>query len=335
MYEKGGFAIKIFVYSMRDFDEKYFYEKFCEEMGIEMDSSPDYPNLDNIELAKGCDAISIIPCKMDAEIIDKFHEIGIKYIAARSIGYDHIDIQHAHSLGMKVSNVTYSPESVADYAIMLMLMCCRNLNYIKTTANIQDYSLNGKIGREISSSTIGVIGTGRIGTTVIKHLSGFNTKILAYDPYKNKEVERYADYVDLDTLFSKCDIITLHCPATEENFHIINEENLEKMKDGVIIVNTARGSLVDESAVIKYIENGKIYGFGSDVCEAEKNLIYFNNSGKIIGDHNRAILNSFPNVMMTPHMAFYTEASVADMVKNSLVAVKSFEEGKETHFEIK
>lgn len=327
--------MKIFIYSIRDFDEKYFYEKFCSEMGIDFDSSPDYPNFDNIKLAEGCDAISIIPCRMDSEMIDKFHEAGVKYIAARSIGYDHIDIEHAHKLGMKVSNVTYSPESVADYAIMLMLMCCRNLNFIKTSANIQDYSLKGKMGKEISSSTIGVIGTGRIGTTVIKHLSGFNTKILAYDPYKNEEASKYAEYVDLDILFKECDIITLHCPATEENFHIINEENLKKMKDGVIIVNTARGSLVDEGAVIKAIESGKIYGFGSDVCEAERNLIYFNNSGKIIGDHNRAILNSFPNVVMTPHMAFYTEASVADMVKNSLVAVKAFEEGKETKFEIK
>ena len=327
--------MKIFFYSMRDFDEKYFYEKFCSEMGIEFDSCPDYPDFDNVKLAEGCDAISIIPCRMDSEMIEKFHEIGIKYITARCIGYDHIDVKHAHKLGMKVSNVTYSPESVADYAIMLMLMCCRNLNYIKQSANLQDYSLNGKIGREISSSTIGVIGTGRIGTTVIKHLSGFNTRVLAYDPYENDEVSKYVEYVDLDTLLKESDIVTLHCPATEENHHIINEENLNKMKDGVIIVNTARSSLVDEAAIIKFIENGKIYGFGTDVFEAERNLIYFNNSGKIIRNHNRAILNSFPNVIMTPHMAFYTESSVADMVKNSLVAFKAFENGEETKFEVK
>ena len=129
--------------------------------------------------------------------------------------------------------------------------------------------------------------------------------------------------------------MTLHCPATEENHHIINEENLNKMKDGAIIVNTARSSLVDEAAIIKFIENGKIYGFGTDVFESERDLIYFDNSGKIIGDHNRAILNSFPNVIMTPHMAFYTESSVADMVKNSLVAFKAFENGEETKFEVK
>ena len=327
--------MKMFVYSMRDFDEKYFYEKFCSEMGIEFDSSPDYPDFDNVKLAEGYDAISIIPCRMDSEMIDKFHEVGVKYITARCIGYDHIDIKHAHSLGMRVSNVTYSPESVADYAIMLMLMCCRNYNYIKQAANIQDYSLSGKIGREISSSTIGVIGTGRIGTTVIKHLSGFNTRILAYDSYKNDEASKYAEYVDLDTLLKESDIVTLHCPATEENHHLINGENLSKMKDGVIIVNTARSSLVDEDAIIKFIENGKIYGFGTDVFESERDLIYFDNSGKIIGDHNRAILNSFPNVIMTPHMAFYTEASVADMVKNSLIAFKAFENGEETEFEVK
>lgn len=327
--------MKIFVYSMRDYDEKYFYEKYCSEMKIEFDSCADYPDFENVELAKGCDAISIIPCRMDAEMIDKFHEIGVKYITTRSIGYDHIDVKHAHKLGMKVSNVSYPPEAVADYAIMLMLMCCRNLNYIKTSANVQDFTLKGKMGREISSSTIGVIGTGRIGTTVIKHLRGFNTKILAYDSYKNKEAEKYAEYVQLDTLFKESDIITLHCPATEDNYHLINEESLNKMKNGVIIVNTARGSLVDEEDMIKAIESGKIYSFGTDVCECERELIYLNNSGKIIGDHNRAVLNSFPNVIMTPHMAFYTEGSVAGMVKNSLLAVKFFEEGKETWLEIK
>ena len=327
--------MKIFVYSMREFDEKVYYEKFSKELGIELDSCPDYPDLKNAILAKGCDAISIIPCKMDAPLIDKFHKYGVKYILARSIGYDHIDVEYAKRLGMRVSNVSYPPDAVADYAIMLMLMCLRKLNYIKTSANIQDFSLKGKIGKSICDSTVGVIGTGKIGSTVIKHLSGFGCKILAYDPYKNHEILNYAKYVNLDTLLKKADIITLHCPATEENFHIIDKENLDKMKDGVIIVNTARGSLVNEEDMIEAIESGKVYGFGTDVCEAERDLIYFDNSGKIIGDHNRAILNSFPNVIMTPHMAFYTENSVAWMVKNSLIALDAFEKGQDTDIEVK
>lgn len=327
--------MKIFVYSMRDYDEKMYYEKFCKELGIEFDSSPDYPDFENAKLAKGCDAISIIPCRMDAPMIDEFHKQGVKYIAARCVGYDHIDVAHAHKLGMRVSNAPYPPDAVADYAIMLMLMCLRKLNYIKTSANIQDFSLEGKIGKSICDSTIGVIGTGKIGSTVIKHLRGFGSKILAYDPYKNNEVLKYAEYADLDTIFKECDIITLHCPATEENFHIISKESLNKMKDGVIIINTARGSLVNEADMIEAIESGKVYGFGTDVCEAERDIIYFNNSGKVIGDHNRAILNSFPNVIMTPHMAFYTENSVAWMVKNSLIAIDAFEKGEETNLEVK
>lgn len=205
---------------------------------------------------------------------------------------------------------------------MLMLMCCRNICHILDRARIQDYTLKGKMGKDLSDCTVGIIGTGQIGKTVIKHLSGFGCKLIAYDIYPNEEVKQYAEYVDLETLYRESDVISLHTPATADNYHMLNERAFEQMKRGVIIVNTARGTLIDADALIQAVESGKIGHAALDVLENEDGLYYINRMGDAIQNRQLAILNSFPNVILSPHTAFYTEKVVWDMAFKTFKGVQ-------------
>lgn len=248
-------------------------------------------------------------------------------ISTRSIGYEHIDIKYAHSIGMRAAHVVYSPNSVANYAIMLMLMACRNMPWIMKKADCQDYSLKGKVGKELSTSTVGIIGTGNIGKTVVKHLSGFGCRILAYSCYEDEEVKKYAEYVSFDELLTNSDIITLHVPGNAENTHLIDEAAFKKMKDGVIIVNTARGLIVDTQALIAALKSGKVGFAALDTFEGEAGLYYLNKETEKLDNDNMAVLKSFPNVILSPHMAFYTEQAVSDMVENSIKGILGLENG--------
>lgn len=326
--------MKMYVYSMREFDELPFFEKYCEQYGIEWEYTTKTPNKENLELAAGFDAVNIITTAIDKEMIDKWYDLGVRCISTRTIGYDHIDYEYAKSKGMGVIHITYSPGSVADYTVMLMLMGCRNIKYIMETANVQDYTLKGKIGKELSDCTVGVIGTGRIGKKVIENLSGFGCKILAYDICESDEVKQKAEYVELDKILTKCDIITMHAPATDNNYHIIDEKAIEKMKSGVILINCARGSLIDTDALIAGIESGKIGFAGLDVIEDEQGLYYFNRMGEPLNNPKLAILRSYANVIVTPHTAFYTNRAVSDMVENSIYCTKELLEGKDTPFRV-
>ena len=319
--------MKIFFYALREYDEQKYVEKFAKQYSFEYAFTSDYPSMDNIGLAKGYDAISIITNPMYPEILDALHNEGVKYISTRSIGYEHIDIEYAHSIGMKAAHVVYSPNSVANYTIMLMLMACRNMPWIMKKADCQDYSLKGKVGKELSRSTVGVIGTGNIGKTVVKHLSGFGCRILAYSCYEDEEVKKYAEYVSLDELLKNSDIITLHVPGNAENTHLIDETAFKKMKDGVIIVNTARGLIIDTQALIASLKNGKVGFAALDTFEGEVGLYYLNKETQRLDNDNMAILKSFPNVILSPHMAFYTEQAVSDMVENSIRGILGLENG--------
>lgn len=326
--------MKLFIYSMRDFDEKPFFDQYCKKYGIEYGYTHETPCLANADLAAGYDAIDIITTVISREMIDRYHELGIRCIATRTIGYDHIDWKYAKSLGIGVTNVTYSPDSVADYTIMMMLMGLRKMKHIMMRGDVQDFTLRGKLGRELPGCTFGVIGTGRIGETVIRDLSGFGCRILAYDLYQKESVRALAEYVELDRLFAECDIITLHAPATDESYHMIDRDALTKMKDGVGIVNCARGALIDSDALIEAIESGKV-GFAClDVVEHESGLYYFDRMGEPLGNLRLAILRSYPNVIVTSHMAFYTDEAVANMAENSILGAKRYIEGGENPFAV-
>ncbi len=327
--------MKIFFYSLREYDEKDYVEKFSKDFNIDYEYTTQFLSIDNIDLAKGCDGISITPCTITDEMWDKLKENGIRYISTRSIGYEHLDISKAKERNIHIGNSSYSGSGVADYTIMLMLMSLRKMNDIMKRSEVQDFTLNGKMGSDLSSCTVGVIGTGNIGFTLIKHLSGFGCKIIAYDPYKNSNVEQFARYVSLDELYEQSDIITLHTNATEQNYHLINKEAFAKMKDGVIIINTSRGTLIDTKAIIDAIESGKVGRAALDVLEDENGLYYFNHTGKIIKNRDMAVLKSFPNVIVTPHTAFYTDDAIKSMILNSFELVDMLEKNKPCPREIK
>lgn len=322
--------MKICFYCLRTFDELPLAEQFSKEMGIDFVWTAEYPNEHNMELAKGCDAVSVTPSDMSAPMLEKFHALGVRNILCHSIGYDHVDLKRAKELGMRVANVNYPPSGVANYAIMLMMMCQRKIVQILDRSRVQDYTLKGKLGMDLSFSTVGVIGTGKIGTTVIKNLSGFGCRILACSRHENPEAAKHAEYVDFDTLCRESDIITLHSSANAATTHMLNAESFAEMKDGVIIVNTARGKLIDTGALIDALESGKVGGAALDVLENENGLYYYNRIGDDIPNREMAVLRSFPNVILSPHTAFYTTEAVRYMVRGNFEAEYAFENGLKT-----
>ena len=326
--------MKIFFFALREYDELRFVEEFSRKYDFTYDYTSAYPTLENADLAKGYDALSIITNPMYPELLDHYAELGIRYISTRSIGYDHIDLVHAKKLGMGIAHVTYSPNSVANYTIMLILMATRNMPFIMKQADNQNFALQGKMGKELSLSTVGIIGTGKIGETVARRLKGFGCRILANDIYPKESLKGIVEYVDLDTLYAQSDIITLHAPGLPENHHMIDSEAISKMKDGVILVNAARGSLIDTQALIDALESKKVGFAALDTFEAESGLYYLNFEQEIMANRDRAILKTFPNVILSPHMAFYTEQSVSDMVENSIRGLLDFEKKGERPFEV-
>lgn len=328
--------MKVTVYNCRSFDEKELFEQYGKELGIELVLCPDAPDAENAALAKESECIDILTSKMPEELLKVFADYGVKYITTRTIGYDHIDIKAAGRLGMTVANAPYGPCGVADYAVMLILMTIRKMKRIMERTNIQDYSLMGIQGRELKDLTVGVIGTGRIGKTVLKNLSGFGCGLLAYDLYESDEVKKSGiPYVSLEKMWKRADVITLHAPLTDENYHMINSGTIAKMKDGVMIVNTARGGLIDSEALIQGIETGKIGGAGLDVVENEFGLYYYDHKSDILNNRELAILRGFPNVTVSHHMAFYTDDCVKTVVRDSLLGCKCFAEGRENPWEVK
>lgn len=320
--------MKIFFYTLRPFDELEYCEQCKARYGIDYAWTTEPPRPENLHLAAGCDAVSTNPCEIRPEYLEEFARLGVRYLPCRSIGYDHIPLDAAKRLGLRVAHSHYPPEGVANYTIMLMLMATRKMNQIMLRAVAQDYSLKGKMGRDLTNCTVGVIGAGKIGRTVIRHLSGFGCKVLAYDLYPSEEALPYAVYTDLDTLYRESDIITLHLNATPENYHLIDAAAIAKMKDGVLLVNTARGTLIDPEALIAGLESGKIGGAGLDVVEDENGLCYYNRCGEALQNRELALLRSFPNVIVSPHMAFYTDVNVVSMVQSAFEAVDCFAAGR-------
>ncbi len=324
--------MKVFAYSYRHFDEAPYFEQHCKALGIELGYTELDPTPETAHLAAGYEYISILRTAMDAKLVEQFHDLGVKLISNRLIGVDHMDVARAKELGMKVTNAPYSSNCVADFAVMLMLMSIRKARFMMRRNEMNDFSLQGIQGLEMANLTVGVLGTGKIGRTVIKDLSGFGCKLLAYDLYENEEVKQYAEYVDFDTIIRKSDVLTLHMPLTEENTHLISRVAIASMKPGVILINTARGELIDTEALIDALESGHVGAAGLDVVENEIGL--YHNDLKNTPIHNRylALLRGFNNVIVTAHKAYYTDQAVSDMVRNSLLGCYYDAQGMENPF---
>lgn len=319
--------MKVFIYGYQVQEAAYFDK--CKTMfDMEFKTCVQRPTVENANLCQGYECVSVLSTPINKELILKFHEFGVRYISTRTIGYDHIDLETAKEVGMHIGNATYAPESVADYSIMLILMALRKMKLIMKSSEIQDYSFEHVEGRNLKGKTLGVIGTGNIGQTLIRHIAGFECTILAYNPHPREAITSMVEYVDMDTIIQKSDILTLHVPLNEDTYHLLDAKAFAKMKDGVVIVNTARGPLIDNAALIAAIESGKVSAAALDVVEGETGIFYNNRKGKIISQHEMSILNAFPNVILSPHMAFLTDDSHHDMVVNSMKSCYAFMHGE-------
>ena len=326
--------MKIFAFALRPFDELPFLDALSRELGFEYGWTADYPTLDNAHLADGADGVCIITNPMTPALLAVYHELGVRGLATRSIGYDHIDLAAARKLGIRVAHAAYPPEGVANYTIMLMLMALRKVKLVMRGAAAQDFSLAGKIGRDLSSCTVGVVGTGAIGACVVRHLQGFGCRVLACDPAEKDELAGLAQYVSMPELLASSDVMTLHAPGLPENYHMIGAAELAQMKPGAVLVNAARGSLVDTEALVAAIESGQLGGAALDTIEHEESLCYLDRSRDALPNRDRAALMAFPNVIVSPHMAFYTDEDVADMVRSNVEALMAFASGGETPYEV-
>src|SRR3984893_8395372 len=279
----------------------------------------------NIELALGTRCISGgHKTRVTNSTLLALSQAGVEYISTRSIGYDHLNVKYAESVGVAVRNVAYSPDSVADYTLMLMLMAVRNAKTIVRRADAHDYRLSDVRGKELRDLTIGVIGTGRIGTAVIDRLRGFGCRILAHD----NRPETTADYVPLDELLQLSDIVTLHTPLNADTHHLLNRQSIAQMKHGAFIINTGRGALLDTEALIPALESGRFGGAALEVVEGEEGIFYADCRNTPIESQPLLRLQRMPNVLISPHSAYYTDHALSDVVENSLINCLNFEGGK-------
>lgn len=321
--------MKITAYEVRP-DEKGYLEEEAKKNGVEIRLVQGPMNADNIDLAEGSEGITILgETRLNEELIEEVAKRQIRVVATRTIGYDHIDLNAAKSNGVHICNGYYDPDGVAEYTVMLMLMALRNYKQALFRANANDYSLSGLIGKELRNLTVGIVGTGKIGQKVAEILQGFGCRVLAYSRRQNADASLGMTYCSLEELYERSDIISLHVPLSNQTRHMINHDSILKMKDGVILINCARGELMCAEDVIEGIETQKIGALGLDVIEDEEGIYHRDRRSDIIANRNMAYIRQFPNVTMTQHMAFYTEEAVRSMAESGIVNIIKCLEKKE------
>ncbi len=282
-------------------------------------------------LAKGYDAICVfVNDGVQTPVLEKLSDMGVKLIALRCAGFNNVDIKKAYDLGMGVVRVpAYSPYAVAEHTLGLILTL--NRKFHKAFGRVRDgnFALDGLLGFDLHKKTVGVIGTGKIGQIFIDLVKGFSCEVLAYDRYPNEELaKKGVKYVELQELYEKSDVISLHCPLTHETYHMINDYAINTMKDNVMIVNTSRGKLIDTGAVINGLKNGKVGYLGLDVYEEEEALFFEDLSETVIQDDQFVRLQTFPNVLITAHQAFFTKEAVRNIAQTTMEnIVEYFEKG--------
>ncbi|QKV81523.1 lactate dehydrogenase [Amycolatopsis sp. Hca4] len=279
----------------------------------------------NVELASGSRCVSVgHKTPLSNKILLALSRVGVSYVSTRSVGFDHIDVGYAQSVGISVGNVAYSPDSVADYTLMLMLMLVRDAKSVIRRADEHDYRLNDVRGRELRDLTVGVVGTGRIGSAVVDRLRGFGSRVVAHDSRPRAGIE----YVELDDLVRVSDIVTLHTPLDSGTHHLLDRRRLELMKPGAFVVNTGRGPLLDTEALVAALENGRLGGAALDVVEGEEGIFYADCRDRPVGSELLVQLQKLPNVLISPHTAYYTDHALSDTVENSITNCLAFESGE-------
>ncbi|WP_047044237.1 2-hydroxyacid dehydrogenase [Vibrio mexicanus] len=279
------------------------------------------------QMAEGCQAVcAFVNDNLSRPVLQKLSSLGVQIIAMRCAGFDKVDLEAAKQLGLQVVRVpAYSPEAVAEHAVGMMMCLNRRLHKAYQRTRDANFSLEGLVGFNFHNKTVGVIGTGKIGITTMRIFKGLGMNILCVDPYENPQaIELGAQYCELDELYAKADIISLHCPLTEHNHHLLNETAFDKMKDGVMIINTSRGKLLDSAAAIEALKKGKIGSLGLDVYDNEKDLFFQDKSNDIIVDDVFRRLSACHNVLFTGHQAFLTHEALHNIADTTLQNIRAF-----------
>ena len=312
--------MKIAFFDTKPYDIPAF-RRYGEERGIVFKFFETKLTEDTVELAHGNDAVCVfVNDTVNAAVIDRLVELGIRVVALRCAGFNNVDMKYAFGKIHVLRVPAYSPYAVAEHTMALLLTSIRRIHKAYIRTRDFNFSLSGMTGFDLHGKTVGVIGTGRIGRVFIDICRGFGMRVLAYDKFPAKEIDNgdTVRYTDLDTLFSQSDIISLHCPLTEDTYHLINRETLERCHRGVVILNTSRGALVDAEALLAAIKSRHVGAACLDVYEEESDFFFEDFSGHIIEDDTLARLISMPNVIVTSHQAFLTEEALENIATTTI-----------------
>jgi len=293
---------------------------------------------DTARLAEGCPAVcAFVNDVLDEACLETLHEVGVRFVVLRSAGFNHVHLPTAQRLGLRVARVpAYDPHGVAEHAVALMLTLNRHTHRAHNRVRERDFSLNGLLGFTMHGRTAGVVGTGKIGHAVARILLGFGCRVLAHDRREDDDLKQAGvEYTDLDTLLAESHIITLHCPLTDDTHHLICSDALDKVKPGVMIINTSRGKLVDTPAVIDALKDGRVGSLGLDVYEEEESIFFEDRENQILADDTFARLLTFPNVLVTGHQAFFTRNALEEIAETTLANLDDFDADRPCDNEVK
>lgn len=322
--------MRVAVFSAKPYDETSLRE--ANRDGHDLVFLEPRLDVDTAALAAGCQAVcAFVNDDLGAPVLTRLAELGVKLIALRSAGFNHVDLASAARLELTVARVPgYSPHAVAEHCVGLILALNRKIHRAYNRVREHNFALTGLLGFDLHGRTVGVIGTGQIGVCFTRIMRGFGCRVLAYDPYPTDAARQAgAEYVPLETLLAESHVVTLHCPLTPDTYHLIDHERIARMRDGVMLVNTSRGALIDTAAVIDGLKRGKIGYLGLDVYEEEADLFFEDRSDQLVRDDTLARLLTFPNVLITGHQAFFTEEALRNIAATTIANITAFERGEE------
>ncbi|HPN73474.1 MAG TPA: 2-hydroxyacid dehydrogenase [Candidatus Omnitrophota bacterium] len=327
---------KIILFDAKPYDREFF-DKANEKYGYVIKYVKSHLSDDTALMAEGNDAVCVfVNDKVTARVTDILSGLGIKIVALRCAGYNNVDLKAVYGRMHLVRVPEYSPYAVAEHALALMMSLNRKTHRAYYRVRDNNFSITGLMGFDMKDKTAGVIGTGKIGRVLIGILKGLGMNVIAHDPHPAQEYERKLgfSYVPEDELYSRSDVISLHCPLTRETEHIINRESISKMKRGVMLINTGRGKLIDTKALIEGLKSGQVGYAGLDVYEEESEYFFEDLSGDFIDDDVLARLMTFPNVLITSHQGFFTEEALSNIADTTLDNIKGFFDGDHLKNEI-
>jgi D-lactate dehydrogenase len=327
--------LRVAIFSAKSYDRQ-FLQPAALATGHELVFLDARLTLETAPLARGFTAIcSFVNDFLTAEILKTLAESGVKFIALRCAGFNQVDLDACHKLGLRIARVpAYSPHAVAEHAVGLMLALNRKYHKAFNRVREGNFAIDGLVGFDMFGRTVGVIGTGKIGAIAATILAGFGCQLLFHDMYENADCTKIGRYVSLEELLSGSDIITLHCPLSLQTYHMIGRAAIERMKTGVMLINTSRGALIDTPAVIEGLKSGKIGYLGLDVYEEEAELFFEDHSAHVIQDDVFMRLATFPNVLITAHQAFFTATALDQIARTTMANLTAFDRGEPTPNEL-